>query len=88
MKTIKIDSNLQDMVISAVRYAIGRKTYITGQTVDFIINNPDLIDNRVKKILLKDLSYYFDNRKELFKDDEIDYISWKRLNKFLLNFKR
>lgn len=77
--TIKIDSNLQDMIISALRYAIGKKSYITGQTADFIMKNPNLIDSRVKKIMIKDLRNYLENRIDLYNDDDIDFQKWRQL---------
>ena len=82
-KTIKIDRDLKDLVISAVRYALGRKTYITGLTSDFIINNPSLIDERVKKVMIKDLEEYFAYRDCYYNDDECDYQSWLKLYEFL-----
>ena len=82
-ETIKVDRNLKDLVISAVRYALGRKTYITGLTSDFIINNPSLIDERVKKVMIKDLEEYFAYRSCYYNDDECDYQSWLRLYEFL-----
>ena len=82
-KTIKIDRDLKDIVISALRYALGRKTYITGLTSDFIINNPSLIDERVKKVMIKDLEEYFAYRDCYYNDDECDYQSWLKLYEFL-----
>ena len=82
-KTIKIDRDLKDIVISSLRYALGRKTYITGQTSDFIINNPSLIDERVKKVMIKDLEEYFAYRDCYYNDDECDYQSWLRLYNWL-----
>ena len=82
-KTIKIDRDLKDIVISALRYSLGRKTYITGQTADFIIKNPSLIDERVKKVMIKDLEEYFAYRSCYYNDDECDFQSWLRLYEFL-----
>ena len=62
--------NFQDMIISALRYALGRRTYITGETADFIKKYSYMIDKRVKKIMLKDLDEYFDCRDIYYKDDE------------------
>lgn len=66
---IEIDSDLRDIVISAFRYALGRKTYVTEETCSFIKKYPELINKRVKDVLLRDLEkldmYYLDN--------EVDY---------------
>lgn len=82
---IEIDSDLKDMIISALRYSLGRKTYITSETSEFIIKHPELIDDRVRYVMMRDLIEYFAER-ELweYKDDECDYQSWLRLYKWLL----
>lgn len=82
---IEIDSDLKDIVISALRYAIGRRTYITGETTNFIINHSELIDERVKTIMIKDLEEYFDLRhSKFYNDDDCDYQNWIKLYKHLL----
>ena len=77
---IEIDRNLKDMIISALRYAIGRKTYITEETCSYIKNHPELIDERVKMVMLKDLEdiyrYYDEN-------DEVDLPDFLKLKKWL-----
>ena len=82
-KTIKIDRDLKDIVRSALRYALGRRTYITGQTSDFIRKHPELIDERVKEVMIKDLEEYFAYRSCYYNDDECDYQSWLKLYEFL-----
>ena len=37
MEKVNIDLNLEQMLVSAVRYAIGRRTYIVQATVDYVI---------------------------------------------------
>lgn len=77
---IEIDRDLQDMIISALRYSIGRKTYITEETCSYIKNHPELIDDRVKMVMLKDLEdiyrYYDEN-------DEVDLPEFLKLKKWL-----
>lgn len=83
-KTIKITYDLKNIIISALRYSLGRRTYVTLETTQFIMSNPDLIDERVKKIMLKDLEEYFERRNLWeYKDDECDYQSWLRLYEWL-----
>jgi hypothetical protein len=69
---IKNDYILKDMVISAFRYSLGRHSYIVPETIEFIQNNPQLIDQRVKGVMLRDLEEYK------------DYISseWKEWSEF------
>lgn len=80
---IEITRDLKDIVISSLRYALGRRTYITGLTVDFIMNNPDLIDDRVRQVMKEDLEEYFDCRGIYYKDDDCDYQSWWKLYEWL-----
>lgn len=76
---ITIDYELQDIVICALRYAIGRKTYVTSEVCEFIMKHPDLIDDRVKTIMLRDL----ENLDEYYKTDDIDYLQFDTLRKWL-----
>lgn len=46
---------LQDITISAFRYALPRHTYILSSTIDFLKENcEELISDRVKTVLLRD----------------------------------
>ena len=49
--------------ISAFRYALGRMTYIVGQTVDWLIESWPLLHERARTIIARDL------RKEIERDD-------------------
>ena len=81
---IKNQYDFQDIVISALRYALGRRTYITLSTVDFIKEYPEIIDERVKQVMLRDLEDYFEDRKKWeYKDDECDYQVWLSLKNWL-----
>ena len=80
---IKDLHDFQDMMISALRYSLGRRTYITSETADFIKKYNEIIDERVKKIMLKDLEEYFECRDIYYKDDECDYNTWKGLYEWL-----
>ena len=52
---IEITRDLKDIVCCSLRYALGRKTYITSLVSDYIIDHPELIDERVKNVMLKDI---------------------------------
>ena len=80
---IKDLHDFQDMIISALRYSLGRRTYINSETADFIKKYSEIIDERVKKIMLKDFEEYFDCRDDYYKDDECDYNTWKDLYEWL-----
>lgn len=77
---LEINYELKDMIISALRYAIGRKTYIVEETCSFIKEHPELIDERVKGVMLRDLES--DVRICYFKTD-IEYNTFKDFEKWL-----
>ena len=41
---IEVDRELKDIIICALRYSIGRRSYVTGEVADYITNHPELID--------------------------------------------
>ena len=76
---ITIDYKLQDIVICALRYAIGRKTYVTSEVCEFIMQHSNLIDDRVKTIMLRDL----EDLDEYYETDDTDYLQFDTLRKWL-----
>ena len=76
---IEINYELQDIVICALRYAIGRKTYVTSDVCEFIMKHSNLIDDRVKTIMLRDL----EDLNEYYEIDDIDYLQFDTLRKWL-----
>ncbi len=76
---IPIDYDLKDIVISALRYAIGRKTYVTSEISEYIMEHPELIDIRVRDVMLRDLEE-IDN---YYKKDDIDYKVFDKLKQWL-----
>ena len=79
---IEIDRDLRDIVISALRYAIGRKTYVTALTCDFIMNNSRIIDRHMKDVMLKDLKVIED----IYDKNSCDYRKFAELREFLENW--
>ena len=78
---IEINRDLRDIVISALRYAIGWKTYVTHATCDFIMNNSKMIDERMKIVMLKDL----ENIDDYYDKSSCDYKKFVELREFLKN---
>ena len=86
MLKIKKIYDFQDIVICALRYALGRRTYITNSTTDFIKEYPEIIDERVCIVMLRDLNRYMQDRNAgLIKDDNCDYDNWLDLQNWLFN---
>ena len=79
---IEINRDLRDIVISALRYAIGRKTYVTLSTCDFIMKNSRMIDNHMKNVMLNDLK----NIDDYYDKNSCDYRKFAELREFLENW--
>lgn len=86
--------DFQDIIICALRYSLGRKTYITDTTAKFIKKYCDYHDNnftcvmdeRVCKVMLRDINRYMEDRKNgLIKDDKCDYDTWIDLQNWLFD---
>ena len=76
---IEINRDLRDIVISALRYAIGRRTYVTWATCDFIMKNSRMIDNHMKDVMLNDLA----NIENYYREDDCDYKMFIKFKKWL-----
>lgn len=78
---VNCDYQFRDIVICALRYAIGRNTYIVDEICDWVESHPEIIDNRMCGVMMRDveeqLTYY--DRNGVNSITEIDY---KRLKEF------
>lgn len=89
---IKTDRDFKDMIISALRYAIPRHTYIVDETCEFIKNNAKLIlDDRVVAIMLRDLNDQLDYYKATWDEGvatmwHSDYDTLDDLRRFLEDY--
>lgn len=48
-------NNFELIVASALRYGLGRRTYITSVIPEFIIENMDILSDKIKKSMLEDI---------------------------------
>ena len=80
---LEITRDLKDILICALRYALGRRTYITSLVANYIMEHKELIDERIKNIMLKDIIEYESKRNYWYADDECDYQNWLKLKKWL-----
>lgn len=89
---IEVDEDFGDMMISAIRYGLWRRTYITKVTADYIIPlvKQGVFSKRVLSVMDKDLSQYEKDRayrlqdtekNKWLLDDDCDYGSWSALHK-------
>lgn len=70
-------TDYEHMLISALRYALGRRTYIVELTVNYIIAELPKLSNFCKKIMIDDIEGAFTY------GDECDRQDWMRLLKEL-----
>lgn len=79
---IKLNGKIEDisaMIVSAERYALGRRTYIVDWTCEFITNNLHLLLDKDKKVILRDIY----QQKQYGYGDKCDEEDWIRLIKII-----
>lgn len=80
--TIPLNTDTETMLISAVRYACGRRTYIVGMTVGYIIPLLPHLSDWCINIMERDISEQFAMHERtggnLFLGDECDVRDWAR----------
>lgn len=69
MIQIENSTSFQNIIISAVRYALTRQTYIVNDTIDFVLDNYGILTEKTKNIIIKDV----ENAKI---ESDIDKVSW------------
>lgn len=88
---IEVDEDFGDMMISAIRYGLWRRTYITKVTADYIIPlvKRGAFSGRVLSVMNRDLTQYEKDRAYRLQDsernkwtldDDCDYKSWLLLH--------
>jgi len=53
--TIEKDPNLPTILLCAMRYALGRETYMPGLVQDFIRAHAEALDERTRKVMIRDI---------------------------------
>lgn len=51
----EIDDDIKTITICAVRYAIGRETYMPGLVQGFVRRHPEIVDANVKAVMIRDI---------------------------------
>lgn len=74
----KLD-DISAMLVCAVRYSLGRRTYIVSWTCEFIINNLHLLTDKDKQVMIRDIK----EQEKYGYGDECDKICWMNLLKIL-----
>lgn len=69
------------MLICALRYALGRKTYITSVAVDWVKEYHHLMSNRDKELFIEDIDYHIETDSA---GDRVDIDSWLMIRNLLI----
>lgn len=81
-KTLPLDRDLEMMLISAERYAFGRRSYVVGTTVDYLISLLPRLSDWCKDVLLRDLTDERERADRIgnwdYWGDECDKRAWLR----------
>ena len=68
-----MEEEMKHIMIMALRYALGRRTYVTSEVCDFIKQNIKHVNNRVRDVMIRDIKEYKNKREQGFvKDDTCD----------------
>lgn len=79
---VEVNGNAEDlsaMLLGAVRYALGRQTYIVNWTCEFITKNVHLLTAGNKQVIIRDIK----QQEEYGYGDKCDKEDWLKLLKFL-----
>lgn len=69
-------SDLSAMILSAARYALGRRTYIVSWTCEFIENNLHILLEKDIKVIIRDIK---EQEKNYGLGDNCDINNWRDL---------
>lgn len=72
------DNDFGCIINSAIRYAIGRHTYMPGVVVDFIRKHINVLDTNTIKVALEDINYHLEA------ESTDDPIMWSKLRDELM----
>lgn len=80
------DNDFGDIMIMALRYALGRRTYVASETCTFISQNLEHIDERIKHVMIKDIKEHLEKKnKGIVHDDSCDETNFNNLLYILEN---
>lgn len=77
MYQVPIDDDFQQMMVSALRYALGRQSYIVGLTIEYIKWKIPLMDKKYLTIMSRDIDEEMKLSDRLSKDIDKRWIQLK-----------
>ena len=75
--TIEIDKNFETILLCAVRYAIGRRTYIPSLVIDYITPLLPYLSEDVLKLIANEITEH-DTYEGSLGDEKIDRPYWEQ----------
>lgn len=76
------DAEINDLMVCAFRYALGRRSYITYTISDLLIKHKDKLSAQSRQVILRDIQVAFDkNNYGMEMDKEV----WLKLQEELTN---
>lgn len=76
---INADDDFELMMNSALRYALGRHTYIVKVTADYLSTKLKIFSKKTLSVMHEDLMRYFDDIVPLGNEFECDINTWRSL---------
>ena len=65
-------TNYEHMLISALRYALGRRTYIVSTTAEYIANEIPKLSEQCKAVMIRDI----EEQERFGYGDDCDKVDW------------
>ena len=75
--TVEIDKNFETILLCAVRYAIGRRTYIPSLVIDYITPLLPYLSEDVLKLIVNEIVQHYTYEGALG-DEKIDKPYWEQ----------
>jgi len=87
-KTVAVDDHYELMLISAVRYALGRRTYIVAETARYVSGKLWMVKDATLMVMLRDIDEriaWSDRSGMSGLGDECDRAEWMLLRKAIID---
>ncbi len=78
---VEADDDFELIMNSALRYALGRHTYMVKATADYLSTKLRYLSKKTLSVMHEDLLRYFDDIVPLGNEFECDINTWKSLYK-------
>lgn len=77
------NDDFQLMMCSALRYALGRHTYMVGVTADYLVDKLVYFSDKTIDVMREDIRRYFTDIVPLGEEHDCDIATWTAISKRL-----